>query len=286
MWEGYARPAPLHILYVGRYGQNETKFLLRRHRIYHSKCLPVLRFRGAIDRGAGHTPPGSSTNTGAAGEQDHNRSSNRGGTTNTIINLYFPYSTTEGTKQTELALINTSLIHRLDGVLKAFDEKGREQSSISFEGTGYPVHLEARERKELLIEKAFPKPNDIRYLVFFADSDRCTGYTKVYIEGRYRAATPAVPEVSDGHIDLSSIVSKQDWWTRLALVNTTTMPTEATITLELINKTKQSASLYFGPDEQQTFIVADLFGRKMLGEISSGIIENASGTGRYRAGRR
>ena len=276
MWEGYAGPAPLHIIYVADMDKMkqdfcyaDTGFITQNVYLFCASEELSTVVRGTL-------PPDLSQILKlpenkiiiAAQTIGYNKYEHK---------LYFPYNVTDGTRQTELAIINTSRIHRLDGVLKAFDEKGREQSSISFEGTGYPIHLDRRERKELLIENAFPQPNDIDYLVFFADSPMCTGYSKVYIQGRYRAAVPAVRKVSDGHIDLSYIVSNQDSWTRLALINTTTMPTKVTIALNLADKTKQTESVFFGPDEQQTFTVADLFGKKDSSEVAYGIIENASG---------
>lgn len=276
MWEGYASPAPLHMVYVADTDKMKKDFCYADTGFITQNVYLYCASEGLSTVVRGTLPPDLPQLLGLP-ENKFIVVAQTVGYNKYDHELYFPYSTTAGINQTELTLINTSSIHRLDGVLKAFDEKGQEQSSIGFEGTGYPIHLNPRERKELLIEEAFPRPDDIRYLIFFAESDKCTGYSKVYIEGRYRGAMPAVRKVSDGDIDLSCIPSRPDWWMRLALVNTTTMPTDATVSIELADKTTRSASVFFGPNEQQTFTLTDLFVGRDCEEITSGIIENASG---------
>ncbi len=57
--------------------------------------------------------------------------------------------------------------------------------------------------------------------MFESSSDAVQGYTKLYQEGIYREATPAVREPSTSDIYIPHIASDAQWWTGICLVNTT-----------------------------------------------------------------
>ena len=93
------------------------------------------------------------------------------------------------------------------------------------------VTLAPHGRREITVGDEFASPADIGYIIFESSSDAVAGYTKFYIEGRYRVAVPTVPdsEINTNDIYISHIASDSNWFTGASLLNTTSSPIELTI---------------------------------------------------------
>ena len=81
------------------------------------------------------------------------------------------------------------------------------------------------------------------------------GYTKFYQQGQYRVAIPAVKEVNTSDIYITHIDSGTQWWTGLALVNTTS----ATKTITITFNTGQTRTVTLNANEHKAFLIASLF---------------------------
>ena len=183
--------------------------------------------------------------------------------------LYFLHVDTSLPWQTEIALINTS-DQPVTGILKALSDNG--------ELVGEPtnVSLPARGRKQIVVASEFAYPTDstdIGYIMFESSSDAVQGYTKLYQEGIYREATPAVREPSTSDIYIPHIASDAQWWTGICLVNTTSAAKTLTITFN----NGQSRTIPLAAKEHQVFTIAGLFDSQPQPDIKSAVITNASG---------
>jgi len=88
--------------------------------------------------------------------------------------------------------------------LKAYNNSGQEVSST-------PVILAANARRQIVIGDELPNPSGIGYIIFESDSENVCGYTKFYIERKYRVAVPAVSDINAGDIYMSHIASNTNW---------------------------------------------------------------------------
>ncbi len=113
----------------------------------------------------------------------------------------------------------------------------------------------------------------IRYLIFDANSNTVQGYTKLSVNGSYRAAIPAVKEINTSDISIPHIASDAQWWTRVSLVNTTSGTKNLVITFN----TGQSKFVTLNANEHQAFTIAQLFDNQPQPAIRSAVITNASG---------
>ncbi|RZB32303.1 MAG: hypothetical protein SRB1_01319 [Desulfobacteraceae bacterium Eth-SRB1] len=137
--------------------------------------------------------------------------------------IYFPHIASNSTWETEICVINTSAVQSLSGNLRAYNDLGQEVSST-------PVILAANARNIADCYYVFiPNPSGIEYIIFESDSENVCGYTKFYIEGKYRVAVPAVSDVNAGDIYISHIASNTNWWTGISLLNTTSSSKELTV---------------------------------------------------------
>lgn len=180
--------------------------------------------------------------------------------------LYFPHIASNANWETEICIINNSPEQGLSGVLKAYSNQGQEISSS-------PVSLAANARREIVIGHELPNPSGVGYVIFESDSDSVCGYTKFFIEGKYRAAIPAASDVNTGDIYISHIASGPEWWTGVSIVNTTPAPKD--LTIEFDNGTIQMLTIAAG--EHKVFSISSLFGGAPQPNIRSAVIKNASG---------
>lgn len=180
--------------------------------------------------------------------------------------LYFPHIASNTNWETEICIINADTEQALSGVLKAYSNQGQEVSSMS-------VALAANARREITIGNEFPNPSGIGYIIFESDSDTVCGYTKFFIEGKYRAAIPAASEVNTGDVYISHIASGPEWWTGVSIVNTTPAPKD--LTIEFDNGTIQILTMAAG--EHKVFSIRNLFGGAAQPNIRSAVIKNGSG---------
>jgi hypothetical protein len=115
----------------------------------------------------------------------------------------------------------------LTGYFRAYNNAGILISRIA----PIPVTLAPHGRRELTVGDAYDPMyvGYIGYIVFESDLDAVAGYSKFYVEGRYRAAVPAISEINTGDIYISHIASDSRWETEISLVNTTSSKKDFTI---------------------------------------------------------
>ncbi len=142
------------------------------------------------------------------------------------VALYFPHVASDNLWETEIGLVNTSDNRSLTGQLVAYSAAGTE---VSVRKT---VTLSPRQRSQLIVGDAFPSSSEIRYITFVSTATDLVGYTKFYVENKYRVAVPAVEaaDINSGEIYVPHIASDDNWWTGIGLLNTTTEPREVLIT--------------------------------------------------------
>ena len=99
--------------------------------------------------------------------------------------LYFPHVDSGGLWETEIGLINTSPDRSVNGIIRGYDDLGEQVAEMT-------VTLASYARKEIIVGQEFPGASDIKYFILRVDSNDICGYTKFYVNGRYRAAVPAV----------------------------------------------------------------------------------------------
>ncbi|MEW6078162.1 MAG: hypothetical protein AB1724_10145 [Thermodesulfobacteriota bacterium] len=182
------------------------------------------------------------------------------------VSVYFPHVTTRSPWQTEIALINTSSIETVTGILKGFNDNG-ELIEVK------DVTLARRGRRQFIVSDEFLNHANIGYIIFISDTDGVEGYTKFYQAGAYRAAIPAVTEVNTSKIYISHIASNDTFWTGVSLVNTTSTAKNLTITFN----DGRTSNLTIAAGEHRIFTIAGLFGGQPQPDIQSGVITNAAG---------
>ena len=180
--------------------------------------------------------------------------------------LYFPHIASDSTWETEICVINTSSEQGLSGDLKVYNDSGQEVSSTS-------VILASNGRREIIIGDELPNPSDIGYIILESNSESVCGYTKFYIEGKYRVAVPATSDVNAGDIYISHIASNADWWTGISIFNTTS--SSKGLTIEFDNGTTITKPI--AAKEHQAFTIGSLFGGELQPDINSAVIKNGSG---------
>ena len=179
--------------------------------------------------------------------------------------LTFPHVDASLPWQTEIAIINTGN-QAITGTLRALNSAGQTVETKT-------VTLPAHGRRQIDVATEFANPTAIGYLVFETDSAAVQGYTKLYQQGRYRAATPAATEANAGSIYITHIDSSAQWWTGVTLLNTTAVTKELTITFN--NGATRTYSLK--ANERWTFRIGDLLGNPIQPGVESAVISNAGG---------
>ena len=96
---------------------------------------------------------------------------------------------------------------------------------------------------------------------------------KLYVNGSYRAAIPAVKEINISDISIPHIDSDAQWWTGVSLVNTT--PTTKDLAITFNNG--QSKYVTLNCQSTPGFHIAQLFNNQPQPDIRSAVITNASG---------
>ncbi len=182
-------------------------------------------------------------------------------------NVYFPHaSCTDGWK-TEVALINSGSV-KAWGRLMAYDDLGQPVADP------VSLYLNPRERAELTVNSSFANADEISYLVFETGSHKIVGYTKFYHQtAGYRVALPATTKTDDNTLYISHIASDDDWWTGIALLNTTSATLNPTITFS--DGSQKVISLDTGG--HRSFSLRDLFNDAPQPQISSAVITGCNG---------
>jgi len=186
--------------------------------------------------------------------------------------LYFPH-VASGTGsaplwETEVCVINTGN-QAITGTLKSYKDDGQTASANK------TITLAARGRWSRIVGGGeFTNPSQIGYMVFESNSASIAGYVKFYRAGMYRAAVPAVKEVTTARIIyVPHIASTAQWWTSLSLVNTTGTAKNLTI----VFNTNQRQTITLAAGQHRVIRISDLFGGLPQPDIQSAMINNAAG---------
>ena len=182
-----------------------------------------------------------------------------------LTSLYYPHVDSNSKWETEICVINAG-DKALLGTMKLYDAHGGLLSSKC-------INLNSHGRTAILVGEAFSDAEAIRYIIVTCDSANVRGYTKFYHKGLYRVAVPAVQAPNKGDIYIPHIDSSSNWWTGLALVNTT--DAEKTLTFTFSNGAIKKKT--YSPGEHKKFTIAQLFGGSAQPEIESAVITGGAG---------
>ncbi len=187
----------------------------------------------------------------------------------TAHKVYYPHVANDLDWDTDIALINASSLQNLIGSFFAYNADGEEV------WIGPPEIIAPSGRYEFIVAEEIAVSEPVRYIVFEGNHTRTAEYMKFYVDGRYRAAMPAVPEsdINTGEIHVSHIASTDIWETEISLVNTNTASRTVTIDFD----DGRSVERILAAGGCQNFKVADLFGGTTQSTITSATVGNASG---------
>ncbi len=181
--------------------------------------------------------------------------------------LYFPHVAATGDWETEIGVVNASSTQSLEGVIKAYDNNG---AIVANEPA---ISLAANGRRQMIISDEYTNSDEISYMVFEITTGSAIGYTKFWIDGIYRAAVPAVDRINSGDIYIPHIASDNDWFTGLALLNTS--GADITLSFEFNDGTVKTLALAAG--EHNAFTIKEMFGGQLPDGIESAVIKNGDG---------
>ena len=116
--------------------------------------------------------------------------------------LYFSHIASNTKWETEICLINTSITQSLSGTLTAYSNSGSQVASTS-------ISLGPGVRHEMVVGTVIKNPAQIGYILFESSSDTICGYTKFYIDSKYRVAIPATSDINSGDVFILSRISLQ-----------------------------------------------------------------------------
>lgn len=143
------------------------------------------------------------------------------GTESRAAELYFPHIASVATWETEVGMINTGET-QLQGALFAYNDTGTLVETLD-------ITIPAGGRTELVVGDEFVNHSQITNMKFDAGDAICSGYEKFY-QANQRVAIPAVSSVNTGDLYVTHLASGADWWTGLALLNTTATDKDLTVT--------------------------------------------------------
>lgn len=180
--------------------------------------------------------------------------------------LFFPHVASNTTWETEIAVINDDNIP-VQGRLRAYTDSGDKILPV------LNISLSAHGRKQLLIGESFDHPKEIGSIVFSSDSDQVRGYMTFGHREKYRTSVPAVLKANRSRISIPHIASNKNWWTGIALFNTSYVNRAVTITFS----NKESKVILLPAGGHRSFTVRSLFDGRPQTRIRSGFITKASG---------
>lgn len=181
--------------------------------------------------------------------------------------LFFPHIATRGDWDTEVGVVNTHPENRLTGILRPY---GADGSDVS---TPLPVDLAPGGRMSVAASASFPDASDIAYLILEAGDSCAKGYARFFIPGRYAEAIPAVSRTGSGAFHLPHIASGGQYWTGVALLNTSDAPRELVLRFD----TGDTRTISLAAGERTKFTIRSLFDGMARPDIGSATIEGASG---------
>ena len=181
--------------------------------------------------------------------------------------LSYPHIVTSFGWQTEIAIINTtSPTQSVAGMLSAFSNQGLLVDTKA-------IALSARGRRQINVANEFINPATIGAIIFETNCETVQGYAKLYKDGIYRTAIPAVKEASTADIYIPHIAQDAGWTTSVSLLNATIEPKNLTITFN----NGQSKSITIAAGAHTSFTIASLFNNPPPADIRSAVITNAGG---------
>ena len=184
--------------------------------------------------------------------------------------IYYPHIACADGWETRLCLINRNATD-LSGIFYAYNDKGDLLDSTN------RLTLAAGGRIQFQVSQNFIREDEIGYVIFAAETDSAAGivgYTKFYIDGRYRVAVPLVTRVNQGDIFVSHIDSEDKWWTGVSLLNTTDKKKELTFVFD--NGASETVAL--AAKEHRAIKMSTLWQRGSVGSAAhSAVIQNAAG---------
>ncbi len=185
-------------------------------------------------------------------------------------NIYFPHAACGDGWSTEVALINTGAIEA-GGDLRAYDNLGNQI------GRAKDITLKARGRWSVGVNYSFYdadiKADKISYLIFRTGSKTIVGYTRfANSQLGYQVALP-VNKDDNATFNVSHIASDDNWWTGIALLNTT----DATKTLPITFSDGQTKSITLVAHEHKSLSIRNLFNDTAQPRINAAVIAACSG---------
>lgn len=181
--------------------------------------------------------------------------------------IFFPHAACAQGWTTEIALINSSPVGA-HGALLAYDDQGTQV------GGSLGISLKPNGRRSVIANDAFANADKIGYLVFKSNNQTLVGYTKFRHDNTgYRVALPTVTNVNDSTFYVSHIASDANWWTGIALLNTTDSAKVLTITFS----DGQSKSIDLAANEHKSVSIRNLFTETAQPQIDSAVITNCAG---------
>ena len=181
--------------------------------------------------------------------------------------LYFPYVIEYQNWHSTVSLLNGDDRETISGTLTPYDNAGNALDGAR------QVTLVPNGRVDFAVATSFPDPGDIYYLVFSSNAAMVKGFARVYVDGLYRVALPAVSMAAAGDLNLSHIASDAEWSTEITLLNTASENRE----VNLVFNTGQEMARRLAPGAVDSFTISRLFGGQPQPQILSARISGAAG---------
>lgn len=181
--------------------------------------------------------------------------------------VYFPHAACADGWKTEVSLINTGTIEAR-GDLIAYNDQGQQVGRAS------TITIKPRGRNSTRVNSSFADADTIGYLIFRTGSQTLVGYTKFEHYGTgYRVALPTTTEVDNTNFYVSHIASDDNWWTGIALLNTSDTAQTLTITFS----DGQTKPVELAANTHKQFSIRSLFENTPQPQIDSATINDCTG---------
>jgi len=184
--------------------------------------------------------------------------------------IYYPHVTCVDGWETRLCLINRN-VTSVNGVFYAYNDQGELLDRSK------RLTVAANGRVQLRVSYTFARSDEIGYMIFAAETDTAAGivgYTKFYVDGKYRVAVPFVTQVNQGDIFIPRIASDDNWRVGVCLLNTTENRKKLTFAFD----NDETRSITLDPKEHRAIDMATFLQRSAVGTpVHSAVIRDAVG---------
>ena len=181
--------------------------------------------------------------------------------------IFFPLLVRSKQMKTRIRIVNQENAS-ITGNLRMFTPSGEELISDLF-----AVTLPAFGTVELDLWDWNPLLPEVLYAVFETQSVPCAGTANIHRSGKFEASFPAVSASNSTDISIPIIASTPDWWTAVALTNSTGFFKTAILHFN----TGETIPITLGPDEMTVFTIRNLFEGRARPDLVSANIEGGSG---------